>query len=98
MQGPPEWHPAPDHFKAAAATAAKHARSRGCNLASLAIQAAVQQAPPSIATHLVGLATPQQVPPTLALLSGPGIFLSSQASQGLAGWFGALQRHCSRNL
>ena len=49
---PPDWHPAPLEIRAACAKAAEHCRSRGSDIAQLAVQFAV--ANPLIATTLVG--------------------------------------------
>ncbi|KAK9815449.1 hypothetical protein WJX72_003882 [[Myrmecia] bisecta] len=58
-QGPPDWHPAPTQLKEATRKAAQHAERRGVDISKLAIMDALQNR--HIATHLVGLATPEQV-------------------------------------
>jgi L-galactose dehydrogenase len=55
----PEWHPAPAQLREAAHQAAQHCRSRGRDIAELAIQFAV--ANPGIATTLVGTANPENI-------------------------------------
>jgi aryl-alcohol dehydrogenase-like predicted oxidoreductase len=54
-RGAPDWHPAPPPLKAACAQAAAHCRSRGVDIAQLALQFAVSN--PAIATTLVGTAS-----------------------------------------
>jgi hypothetical protein len=65
LQGPPEWHPAPQDVKDAAAKAAHHASDAGVDIAKLAIIDAVQSE--DIPTNLVGCASRDQVA-TLVLL------------------------------
>lgn len=59
-QGPPEWHPAPQQLKAAASRAAEICEEHSVSLPALAIKHAVKSCD-DIATHLVGLCTPEQV-------------------------------------
>lgn len=72
----PSWHPAPETLRAACARAAAHCRSRGADIAQLALQFSL--ANPRIATTLVGMAGVAEVrqnaawsedPPDPALLS-----------------------------
>lgn len=71
-QGPPSWHPAPPQLKAAAAQAVAAAAAHGVSLPRLAMIDAVRA--PGIATHLVGLATPEQVREAVdAALQGLGL-------------------------
>ena len=58
LQGPPEWHPAPDEVKAACKQAAEYAKAQGSNISQLAIKWALQQ--DGIASHLIGFTKPQQ--------------------------------------
>ena len=55
----PEWHPASTEIKVACARAAQYCRSKGVNIAKLALQFSASQ--PDIATTLVGIANPQQI-------------------------------------
>ena len=59
-QGPPDWHPAPQQLKAAASRAAEICEKNSVSLPALAIKHAVKSCD-DIATHLVGLCTPDQV-------------------------------------
>ena len=59
-QGPPDWHPAPQQLKAAASRAAEICEKHSVSLPALAIKHAVKSCN-DIATHLVGLCTPEQV-------------------------------------
>lgn len=56
---PPVWHPAPADVRAACAKAAELCRSRGTDIAKLAVQFAVEN--PQIATTLVGTASVQNI-------------------------------------
>jgi aryl-alcohol dehydrogenase-like predicted oxidoreductase len=56
---PPAWHPAPTEIRAACAKAAALCRSRGADIAKLAIQFAVAES--RIATTLVGTASPENI-------------------------------------
>jgi L-galactose dehydrogenase len=58
-RGAPAWHPAPAEIKEACARAAVHCRSRGVDIAQLAIQFSVSN--PDIATTLVGTANPRNI-------------------------------------
>lgn len=76
-QGPPEWHPAPEPLKQAAAEAAAAAAAKGVSLPKLAIMEAVKD--PAIASHLVGFCTRQQVWDNVAaVLQGLGLQASPQ--------------------
>lgn len=55
----PEWHPAPQPMRDAVAHAAAHCRSRGGNLADLALAFSVSR--PDIATTLVGSASEREM-------------------------------------
>lgn len=59
VQGPPDWHPAPQEVKEAAARAAKHCRDAGVDIAKLAIMDTVRAE--DIPTNLVGCASRDQV-------------------------------------
>lgn len=72
----PAWHPAPPELKAACAEAARLCRSRGADIAQLALQFSLSN--PDVATTLVGMVSPEQVvrnvecihqPPDPALLA-----------------------------
>lgn len=56
---PPSWHPAPQDVRIACAKAAELCRQRGADIAKLAVQYALEN--PSIATTLVGTASPQNI-------------------------------------
>jgi L-galactose dehydrogenase len=58
-RGAPDWHPAPPELKAACARAAAHCRTRGADLAQLALRFSLAQ--PQIATTLVGTASPENL-------------------------------------
>jgi aryl-alcohol dehydrogenase-like predicted oxidoreductase len=58
-RGVPDWHPASPEIKAACAAAAEHCRSKGADIACLALQFSVSN--PAIATTLVGIANPEQI-------------------------------------
>jgi len=66
---PPDWHPASAELKAACERAAEHCKSRGTDLATLAVQFAV--ANPDIATTLIGMGDTAQVAHNLAAVSKP---------------------------
>jgi aryl-alcohol dehydrogenase-like predicted oxidoreductase len=57
-RGAPAWHPASQEIKAACAAAADHCRSKGVDIARLALQFSVSN--PAIATTLVGIANLEQ--------------------------------------
>jgi L-galactose dehydrogenase len=67
--GPPAWHPAPPELKSAAARAVAHCRSRGVDIAQLALSFALAE--PRIATTLVGMATRDEVRRNLAAAAHP---------------------------
>jgi L-galactose dehydrogenase len=68
-RGAPEWHPAPEALKAACAKAAAHCRSRGVDIAQLALQFSLSQ--PAIATTLVGTASPENLKKNVAWSDQP---------------------------
>ena len=65
----PVWHPAPAAIKEACIRAAAHCRSRGVDIAQLAIQFSVSN--PEIATTLVGTANPQNIEKNIKWLESP---------------------------
>jgi L-galactose dehydrogenase len=65
----PLWHPAPAALKAACAEAAQFCKSRGANLAQLALQFSV--ANPDVATTLIGIASPEQIVQNAEWISQP---------------------------
>jgi len=69
QDGPPAWHPAPPEVKDACARAAAHCRSRGVDIARLALQFSVAQE--GIATTLVGMAHAEHVEKNAAWLAEP---------------------------
>ncbi len=66
---PPAWHPAPEAVKAACAQAAAHCRSRGVDIAQLALQFAL--ADPRIATTFTGIADLDQLRKNVAWADAP---------------------------
>jgi L-galactose dehydrogenase len=68
-RGAPAWHPAPADIKEACARAAAHCRSRGVDIAQLAIQFSVSN--PEIATTLVGTANPRNIEKNIKWLESP---------------------------
>jgi len=68
-QGPPEWHPAAKATRDAAKRAAEYARSRGADLADLALRFCFDY--PRAATTLVGMVTRDQVRKSLRALERP---------------------------
>lgn len=68
-QGPPDWHPASVDMKAACAEAARHCRSKGVNIAQLALQFSTSH--PDLATTLVGIATPDQITTNVRWIDEP---------------------------
>jgi L-galactose dehydrogenase len=68
-RGAPEWHPAPEALKAACAKAAAHCRSRGVDIAQLALQFSLSQL--AIATTLVGTASPENLKKNVAWSEQP---------------------------
>jgi len=68
-RGGPDWHPAPVELKAACARAAAHCRSKGVDIAQLAMQFAL--ANPDIQTTLVGTASPENIRKNVAWLEAP---------------------------
>lgn len=68
-QGIPEWHPAPEDVRRVCAEAAAFCRSRGSDIAKLAIQFSV--ANPRIHTTLVGTANPQNLQKNVKWIGEP---------------------------
>jgi L-galactose dehydrogenase len=68
-RGAPGWHPAPAEIRAACARAAAHCRSKGVDIAQLAMQFAL--ANPNIQTTLVGTASPENIRKNVAWLETP---------------------------
>jgi L-galactose dehydrogenase len=68
-RGAPAWHPAAPEIQAACARTAAHCRSRGVDLAQLALQFAVGA--PEVATTLVGTASPQNLRKNAAWIEQP---------------------------
>ncbi|HYK90581.1 MAG TPA: aldo/keto reductase [Acidobacteriota bacterium] len=58
-RGAPEWHPAPSDLRTACAAAAVHCLARGADISRLALQFSTSN--PSIATTLVGSASPKNI-------------------------------------
>ncbi len=58
-RGTPAWHPASDELKKTCARAAVHCRSKGVDIAQLAMQFALSN--PNLATTLVGTANPENL-------------------------------------
>jgi L-galactose dehydrogenase len=59
LDGPPDWHPAPESVRAKCAEAARFCAGRGSDLGRLALQFAVAR--PEIATNVVGTANPKRI-------------------------------------
>lgn len=59
LQGPPEWHPAPENVKEACRRAAEAAAGRGVDISVLAVREALDN--PDISTTLIGFSSPDQV-------------------------------------
>lgn len=59
MQGPYDWHPAPQKLKEACRNAAKCCGDQGVSLRKLALQEAVKN--PDMSTQLVGMGSIQEV-------------------------------------
>ncbi len=68
-RGAPDWHPAPTTVRAACAKAAALCKSRGTDIAKLAIQFAVEN--PGMATTLVGTASVQNITHNIKWISEP---------------------------
>src|SRR5207244_10026365 len=64
QRGAPDWHPAPEPLKAACVKAAAHCRSKGVDIAQLALQFSLSH--PAIATTLVGTASPENLKKNVA--------------------------------
>lgn len=67
--GPPDWHPAPPSVKARCAEAARFCAQRGADIATLALQFAVQN--PDIPCTLVGTANPDNLERNVRSLEEP---------------------------
>jgi L-galactose dehydrogenase len=67
-KGPPDWHPASEDVKAACSKAASHCKSRGANIAQLAVQYACSN--PAITTTLIGTADPHHLEQNVAWALG----------------------------
>ena len=82
--GAPAWHPAPEAVKAACARAAAHCRSKGGDIARLALQWAL--ANEEIATTLVGMADAEAVEKNVACVGGeqPDVGLLAEVLEILA--------------
>ena len=59
VDGPPDWHPAPEEVRARCAEAARYCREHGGDLGKLALQFSVANA--DIPTHIVGTANPRRI-------------------------------------
>jgi L-galactose dehydrogenase len=82
-QGPPAWHPAPLEIKLTCKQAAEFCRTRGKNIAELALEFALMQ--PEICTTLVGMATVDELKHNLkALVTLPDTALVREVQQMLA--------------
>jgi len=68
-RGTPDWHPAQDEIKKTCARAAAYCRSRGVDIAQLAIQFAL--ANPDLSTTLVGTANPENLKKNVRWLEAP---------------------------
>jgi L-galactose dehydrogenase len=68
-RGAPSWHPAWPEVQAACARAAAHCRSRGADIAQLALQFALGA--PDVATTLVGTASPANLRKNAAWIEQP---------------------------
>ena len=68
-RGAPSWHPASPELKAACARAAQYCRTRGVDIARLAIQFSMSH--PDVATTLVGIANPAQITTDTQWISEP---------------------------
>jgi L-galactose dehydrogenase len=67
--GLPDWHPAEPDVRAAAAQAAGHCRSKGVDIAKLALQFSISH--PDIATTLVGIDSPEQIKTNIRWIEEP---------------------------
>lgn len=68
-RGCPPWHPAPEAVKACCAAAAAHCRSKGVDIAKLALQFALARR--DMATILVGTSNPQNIARNVQWASEP---------------------------
>lgn len=59
LDGPPDWHPAPERVRAKCAEAARFCARRGSDLSRLALQFSIAR--PEIATNVVGTANPERI-------------------------------------
>jgi L-galactose dehydrogenase len=69
VRGAPEWHPASEALKAACTKAAGHCRSKGVDIAQVALQFSLSH--PDIATTLVGTASPENLKKNIAWSEQP---------------------------
>lgn len=82
-QGPPDWHPAPPALKEAARECAHTCATLGVSLSGLAIKYSVSTCP-EIASHLVGMCTPQQVDENIdTVLSALGLGLGDDTEDAV---------------
>jgi len=68
-RGAPAWHPASDEIKETCARASAHCRSKGVDIAQLAIQFALDN--PDLSTTLVGTANPEHLRQNVEWLETP---------------------------
>ncbi len=68
-RGAPAWHPAPSDIQAACGRAAAYCRAQGTDISRLAIQFSTSN--PSIATTLVGTASPENIEKNVRWLEEP---------------------------
>jgi aryl-alcohol dehydrogenase-like predicted oxidoreductase len=68
-RGAPGWHPASDRVKESCAKAAAHCRSKGADIAQLAVQFSL--ANPDVATTLVGTSKPEKIEKNVKWLEEP---------------------------
>lgn len=68
-RGTPAWHPAPDEIKETCARAAAYCRSKGIDIAQLAIQFTLTN--PDISTTLVGTASPEHLKQNVEWIQTP---------------------------
>ena len=78
LQGPAEWHPAPEHLRKTCAKAVELAEKRGVALPRLALKHALASEVP--ATTLVGMTSPEEVRSNVqAALEATGVAKSPDA-------------------
>ena len=68
-KGPPAWHPAPEAIKSACRQAVEHCRTRGTDLARLAMQYVLSNE--HVPTTLVGTSSAQKIEENVRALSAP---------------------------